>query len=65
MDRPTEGHIRFGEYDLAKMQPHRGGRLGVGRTFQHSLVFDDMTVLDNVEVGRLRQGRRRASSPAL
>jgi branched-chain amino acid transport system ATP-binding protein len=26
--------------------------MGVGRTFQHSLVFDDMSVVENVAVGR-------------
>ncbi|GAB4246309.1 MAG: ABC transporter ATP-binding protein [Thermoleophilia bacterium] len=52
MDRPTSGHIRFAGKDLGRLAPHHASRLGIGRTFQHSKVFDDMSVLDNVKVGR-------------
>jgi branched-chain amino acid transport system ATP-binding protein len=50
--QPTEGRVLFGGVDVAGKAPHRICRMGVGRTFQHSLVFDDMTVLENVAVGR-------------
>ncbi len=52
MDRPTAGHIYFGGKDIGRLAPHQASRLGVGRTFQHSKVFDDLSVLDNVKVGR-------------
>lgn len=57
MDRPSEGHILFREHDLGRLHPHQASGLGIGRTFQHSKVFDDMTVLDNVKVGRYGRGR--------
>jgi ABC-type branched-subunit amino acid transport system ATPase component len=50
--RPTEGTVLFGGVDVAGKAPHRICRMGVGRTFQHSLVFDDMSVVENVAVGR-------------
>ena len=50
--RPTDGRVLFGGVDVAGKAPHRICRMGVGRTFQHSLVFEDMTVVENVAVGR-------------
>lgn len=58
IDRPSSGHIFFKDRDLGGLTPHQASGLGVGRTFQHSKVFDDMSVLDNVKVGRY--GRSRA-----
>jgi branched-chain amino acid transport system ATP-binding protein len=58
IDKPSAGHIFFKERDLGGLTPHQASGLGVGRTFQHSKVFDDMSVLDNVKVGRY--GRSRA-----
>ncbi len=56
IDRPTSGHVFFRDKDLGRLSPHVASRLGVGRTFQHSKVFDDMSVLDNVKVGRYARG---------
>jgi len=50
--RPTEGRVLFSDVDVTGHAPHRICRMGLGRTFQHSLVFDDMTVLENVAAGR-------------
>ncbi|MHB1343895.1 MAG: ABC transporter ATP-binding protein [Thermoleophilia bacterium] len=52
VDTPSAGHIHFKDHDLGGLTPHQACGLGVGRTFQHSKVFDDMSVLDNVKVGR-------------
>jgi len=57
MDRPSEGQIFFQDRDLGGLHPYQASALGIGRTFQHSKVFDDMTVLDNVKVGRYGSGR--------
>jgi branched-chain amino acid transport system ATP-binding protein len=50
--RPSEGKVLLDGVDLSGKAPHRICRMGVGRTFQHSLVFDDMTLLENVATGR-------------
>ena len=63
--RPTEGRVLFGGVDLAGKPPHSICRMGVGRTFQHSLVFDDMTVLENVAVGRYSRTRSGLLAGAL
>jgi branched-chain amino acid transport system ATP-binding protein len=46
--RPTSGRIRFLGHDVTRRGPHRRTRLGVGRTFQHSSLFDDLTARENV-----------------
>jgi branched-chain amino acid transport system ATP-binding protein len=63
--RPTEGRVLFGGVDVAGKAPHRICRMGVGRTFQHSLVFDDMTVVENVAVGRYSRTKAGLLSAAL
>lgn len=50
--RPTKGCVLYAGVDVGGKAPHHICRMGVGRTFQHSLVFDDMSVLENVTVGR-------------
>ncbi len=50
--RPSAGRVLFAGVDLAGKPPHRICRMGVGRTFQHSLVFEEMSVAENVAVGR-------------
>jgi branched-chain amino acid transport system ATP-binding protein len=57
MDNPTSGEVVFEKRDLGKLKPHQASRLGIGRTFQHSKVFDDMTVLENVMTGRHSKGK--------
>jgi branched-chain amino acid transport system ATP-binding protein len=47
----------FAGNELAGMTSDRACRAGIGRTFQHSKLFDDMTVLDNVKVGRHSKSR--------
>jgi branched-chain amino acid transport system ATP-binding protein len=63
--RPSEGQVLFGGVNVAHKAPHRICRMGLGRTFQHSLVFDDMTVLENVAVGRYSRTRAGLLAGAL
>lgn len=50
--RISSGRIRFGEHDINGLQPHQVAQLGIARTFQHAELFPEMTVLDNILVGR-------------
>jgi len=47
---PTAGSIEMFGRDVTKLDTARRARLGVGRTFQVSNLFREMTVLDNVRV---------------
>jgi branched-chain amino acid transport system ATP-binding protein len=59
--RPTEGSVHLGERDATRLSPWRRARLGLGRTFQRSTLFDQLTVAENVTLAvraRLRGGWR-------
>jgi branched-chain amino acid transport system ATP-binding protein len=47
-----EGRIRFRGRDISQLSPRQVARLGVARTFQHVELFPDLSVLDNILVGR-------------
>lgn len=49
---PTSGAIRFRGEPIAGLKPHEITRRGVARTFQNIRLFSEMTVLENVMVGR-------------
>lgn len=55
------GRVRFDGRDLAGMDPHRVNRLGIGWVPEDRRIFTDLTVLENLEVGRRPP---RADAPA-
>ncbi len=50
--RPQKGSIRFKETTLNDLPSHRRARLGIARSFQNIALFREMTVVDNILVGR-------------
>ncbi len=66
-DLPTSGRIELGGVEITRWPPHRRGRAGLARTFQHGRLFRGLSVRENVEVAALGVGvgpaeaRRRAS----
>jgi branched-chain amino acid transport system ATP-binding protein len=67
-DFPDEGSVELEGRDVTRWRPHRRGRAGISRTFQHSRSFRGLSVRENVEVAALgagassREARRRADS---
>ena len=65
-DHPTAGTVELDGQDITRWRPHRLGRAGLARTFQHSHSFGTLSVRENVEVSALgvgaspREARRRA-----
>ena len=65
-DLPSAGKIELGSTEITRWPPHRRGRAGLARTFQHGRLFRGLTVRENVEVAALGGGvspaeaRRRA-----
>ena len=45
--RPDAGRIYFGTRDITTLPVHRRARLGLGRSFQITSVFPDLTVIEN------------------
>jgi urea transport system ATP-binding protein len=64
------GSVRFGDEELLGRPVHRIARMGVGRTFQTATVFEELTVLQNLDIaaGAGRSlwtlSRRRRSVPS-
>jgi branched-chain amino acid transport system ATP-binding protein len=56
VEKPTSGRIIFTNGDrtvsLGGKKPETVTKLGIARTFQNIRLFDNMTVLDNVKIGR-------------
>ena len=46
------GEIEFMGVDISKSEPHHAGRLGLGYVPEDRRIFTDLTVLENLEVGR-------------
>lgn len=69
--RPTAGAFSLGGRELSGRAAHRIARAGVARTYQTSLLFDSLSVEDNVALaacgGRLGHllGARRFLAPAV
>jgi branched-chain amino acid transport system ATP-binding protein len=55
-DRPTGGTVELNGRDVTRWSPHRRGRAGLARTFQHAHAFRDLSVRENVEVAALGVG---------
>jgi len=49
---PDSGHLRMKGREFSGLKPHQLVPLGIARTFQNIRVFSDMTVLENVLIGR-------------
>jgi branched-chain amino acid transport system ATP-binding protein len=65
-DLPSSGRIELAGTEITRWPPHRRGRAGLARTFQHGRLFRGLSVRENVEVAALgagaspREARRRA-----
>jgi len=57
-DFPTAGTVQLEGEDVTSWSPHRRGRHGLARTFQHSRSFRGLSVKENVEVAALGSGAR-------
>lgn len=63
--RPTRGEIKLDDNVLNGMPAHARAVAGVARTFQNVLLFPDLTLLENVMVGRHTRTRTGLLSAAL
>ena len=56
--RPTAGEVRLDHHDLGALEPYEIARLGLGYVPEDRRIFTELTVAENLEVGRqpLRAG---------
>ena len=59
--RPTAGSIRFMGEEIAGREPYRIARLGLGYVPEERRIFTELTVMENLSVGR--QAARAALPP--
>lgn len=57
--QPTKGKIYYQGQDITKFSPTARTRLGIGRSFQITNVFPNLTVLENVRLAVQSQGKVR------
>lgn len=50
--RPSAGEVRFGGRPIQRLQPYQIARLGLGYVPEDRRIFTDLTVEENLEVGR-------------
>ena len=55
-DRPDRGAVELEGRSITRWSPHRRGRHGLARTFQHSHAFRALSVRENVEVAAIGVG---------
>ena len=58
--RPLSGEIRFHDQRIERMQPYQIARLGLGYVPEERRIFADLSVMENLEVGR--QPRREGAA---
>jgi sulfate-transporting ATPase len=49
-NHPQQGSVRLGDIEVARLSPQKRARLGLGRSFQHLELFDDLSVRENLLV---------------
>ena len=53
---PAAGSVALGSNVLDRRPPYERVRSGLARTFQHIELYDDLSVFENIVVGRARRG---------
>jgi branched-chain amino acid transport system ATP-binding protein len=48
--RPTSGSINFGDHRIDGLRPYKIAKMGVVRTFQHRMLFEGLSVRENIAV---------------
>ncbi len=59
---PDQGSVKLDGQELVGMKPRHIWRLGVGRTFQITAVYNSMSVVENVQMALISH-RKRSFSP--
>lgn len=50
--RPSAGSVKFGGRELVGLPPYKVAKMGLGYVPEERRIFTDLTILENLEVGR-------------
>jgi len=59
-----KGAVQFAGHDIARLAPYQIARLGLGFTPEDRRIFGDLTVLENLDIGRQPPRRFADGTPA-
>lgn len=59
LEPPSEGSVKFRDNDIVGLRPDQIAEIGMARTFQNIRLFSELTVLDNVKIGRHCRSKSR------
>jgi branched-chain amino acid transport system ATP-binding protein len=54
---PTSGHVIFKGEDITHITPQKRAHLGIGRSFQITNIFSNLTVLENIRLAAQAMGK--------
>ena len=57
---PARGEVSFGGARIDRLPPYRIARLGLGYVPEERRIFTELSVMENLEVGRQARAYRRA-----
>lgn len=63
--KPKNGKLIYKNIDITGLHPNKRPQLGIGRTFQNLALFNHMTVLENIFIGRHHMLKTGFASGAL
>lgn len=58
---PDKGRIVFKDQDISRLKPEQRNRLGLGRLFQTTALFNELSVLDNIRIPLMRDQQQKAT----
>ena len=61
---PARGEVSFAGQRIERLPPYRIARLGLGYVPEERRIFTELSVMENLEVGRQAGARRRAALDA-
>ena len=59
LEPPTEGSVKFQNQSIVGLRPDQIAEIGMARTFQNIRLFSQLTVLDNIKIGRHCRSKSR------
>ncbi len=60
--KPDQGKILFQQQDITRLNPEQRNRMGLGRLFQTTALFNELSVLDNIRIPLMRH-QAKINSP--